>query len=36
MSNPNKPNNLMTALILVLIALGFFIAVFIKRAWFVS
>jgi hypothetical protein len=36
MSNPNKPSNLRTALILVLVALGFFIAVFVKRAWFVS
>lgn len=36
MTNPNKPNNLRTALILVLVALGFFIAVFVKRAWFVS
>jgi hypothetical protein len=36
MSNPNKPNNLRTALILALIALGFFVAVFIKRAWFIS
>jgi hypothetical protein len=36
MSNPNKPNNLRTALILALIALGFFVAVLIKRAWFVS
>jgi hypothetical protein len=36
MSNPNKQNNIRTALILVLVALGFFIAVFVKRAWFVS
>ena len=36
MSNPNKQNNIRTALIRALIALGFFIAVFVKRAWFVS
>jgi hypothetical protein len=36
MSNPNKQNNIRTALILALIALGFFIAVLVKRAWFVS
>jgi hypothetical protein len=34
MSNPNKPNNVRTALILALVALGFFIALFIKRTWF--
>jgi hypothetical protein len=34
MSKQNKPNNLRTALILALIALGFFVGVFIKRIWF--
>lgn len=32
MSQPNKPNNLKTALILAGVALFFFIAVFIKRS----
>jgi len=34
MSKQNKPNNLRTALILALIALGFFVGVFVKRIWF--
>jgi len=34
MPKQNKPNNVRTALILVLIALGFFAGVFIKRIWF--
>ncbi len=34
MQDPKKPNNLRTALILVSIALVFFIGLFIKRIWF--
>jgi hypothetical protein len=34
MSDRNKSANLRTALILALIAAGFFIAVFVKRIWF--
>jgi len=34
MSKQQKPNNLRTALILALIALGFFIGLFVKRLWF--
>jgi hypothetical protein len=34
MSDQNKPDNFRTALILALIAAGFFIAVFVKRIWF--
>ncbi|HYD78735.1 MAG TPA: cytochrome oxidase small assembly protein [Paucimonas sp.] len=33
MSEPNKPNNVKTALILATIALIFFIGVFAKRLW---
>jgi hypothetical protein len=33
MSDPKKPNNLKTALILFSIALVFFAGIFIKRAW---
>jgi hypothetical protein len=34
MTEPKKPNNLRTALILASIAAAFFIGVFIKRIWF--
>jgi hypothetical protein len=34
MSKPNKPNNLRTAVILGVIAIGFFIGLFVKRIWF--
>jgi len=34
MPDPNKPNNLKTALILATIALVFFVGLFVKRAWF--
>jgi hypothetical protein len=34
MTQPNKPNNLRTALILAVIAAGFFIGLFVKRIWF--
>ncbi|WP_235953612.1 cytochrome oxidase small assembly protein [Noviherbaspirillum galbum] len=33
MSEPKKPNNLRTALILLSVALMFFIGIFIKRAF---
>ncbi|WGG49645.1 MULTISPECIES: cytochrome oxidase small assembly protein [Rugamonas] len=33
MSQPNKPNNLKTGLILASLALVFFLSVFIKRIW---
>ena len=33
MSQPNKPNNLKTGLILASVALVFFLSVFIKRIW---
>ncbi|WP_211097221.1 cytochrome oxidase small assembly protein [Noviherbaspirillum sp.] len=33
MSDPRKPNNVRTALILASIALMFFVGVFIKRIW---
>lgn len=33
MSEPNKPNNLKTALIFAGVALFFFVAVFVKRIW---
>jgi hypothetical protein len=33
MSDPKKPNNLKTALILLSIALVFFAGIFIKRTW---
>ncbi|HJV81582.1 cytochrome oxidase small assembly protein [Noviherbaspirillum sp.] len=33
MSDPRKPNNIRTALILASIALMFFVGVFIKRIW---
>jgi hypothetical protein len=33
MSEPKKPNNLKTALILATIALVFFAGVFVKRLW---
>jgi hypothetical protein len=34
MTERNKPDNLKTALILALIAAGFFVAVFVRRIWF--
>jgi hypothetical protein len=34
MPNQQKPNNLRTALILAVIAAGFFIGLFVKRLWF--
>lgn len=34
MPDPNKPNNLKTALILASVALVFFIGLFVKRVWF--
>ena len=34
MSDPKKPNNLRTGLILASLALVFFLAVFVKRIWF--
>jgi len=34
MSKQNKPNNLRTALLLGLLALGFFLGLFVKRIWF--
>nr|WP_314624654.1 cytochrome oxidase small assembly protein [uncultured Noviherbaspirillum sp.] len=34
MTKQQKPNNLRTALILGLVALGFFIGLFVKRLWF--
>ncbi|MGV3654193.1 MAG: cytochrome oxidase small assembly protein [Noviherbaspirillum sp.] len=34
MANDKKPGNLRTALILLSIALAFFIGIFIKRIWF--
>jgi hypothetical protein len=34
MSNRNKPDNLRTALVLALVAAGFFVAIFVKRIWF--
>ncbi|WP_334187028.1 cytochrome oxidase small assembly protein [Noviherbaspirillum sp.] len=34
MPDPNKPNNLKTALILASLALAFFIGLFVKRFWF--
>jgi hypothetical protein len=34
MAHPNKPDNRKTAWILALVALIFFIGVFIKRLWF--
>lgn len=34
MTKQNKPSNLRTALILGVIALGFFIGLFVKRIWF--
>ena len=33
MTEPKKPNNLKTALIVASIALMFFIGIFVKRAW---
>ncbi|MES2074789.1 MAG: cytochrome oxidase small assembly protein [Pseudomonadota bacterium] len=33
MSQPNKPNNLKTGLILASVALVFFLSVFVKRIW---
>jgi hypothetical protein len=33
MTDRKKPNNLRTALLLALVALGFFVAVFINRLW---
>ncbi|MFC3375160.1 cytochrome oxidase small assembly protein [Rugamonas sp. CCM 8940] len=33
MSQPNKPNNLKTGLILASLALVFFLSVFVKRIW---
>jgi hypothetical protein len=33
MTAPKKPNNVRTALILVSIALAFFIGLFVKRIW---
>jgi hypothetical protein len=33
MSEPQKPNNLRTALILATVALAFFVGVFVKRLW---
>lgn len=34
MSNRNKPDNFRTALVLALVAAGFFVAIFVKRIWF--
>jgi len=34
MPKQNKPNNLRTALLLGLLALGFFVGLFVKRIWF--
>ncbi|MET3132395.1 hypothetical protein AAKU55_002667 [Oxalobacteraceae bacterium GrIS 1.11] len=34
MSDPKKPNNLKTGLILASVALVFFISVFVKHIWF--
>ena len=34
MTQPNKPNNVRTALILATIALAFFVGVFVKRMYF--
>lgn len=34
MADDNKPSNLKTALILLSVALVFFIGVFVKRIWF--
>jgi hypothetical protein len=34
MSEPKKPDNKKTALILAVLALTFFVAVFVKRIWF--
>lgn len=34
MPKQHKPNNLRTALILALVAAGFFIGLFVKRLWF--
>ena len=34
MTKENKPNNIRTALILGVIAVGFFIGLFVKRIWF--
>ena len=34
MGEPNKPNNLKTALLLAAVALFFFVMVFVKRIWF--
>ena len=34
MSEPQKPNNLKTGLILAGVALAFFLSVYIKRIWF--
>jgi len=34
MTEPQKPNNLKTALILASIALAFFVGLFVKRVWF--
>jgi hypothetical protein len=34
MSEPRKPNNLKTALMLAAVALFFFVMVFVKHIWF--
>ncbi|WP_228124607.1 cytochrome oxidase small assembly protein [Glaciimonas soli] len=34
MSDPKKPNNLRTALLLASIALAFFVGIFVNRLWF--
>jgi hypothetical protein len=34
MSNPKKPNNVRTGLLVGLLALSFFIAIFVKMLWF--
>jgi hypothetical protein len=33
MTNPRKPNNVRTALVLAALALFFFVMVFVKRIW---
>jgi hypothetical protein len=33
MTNPRKPNNVRTALIIAALALFFFVMVFVKRIW---
>lgn len=33
MSNPKKPNNLKTGLLLAGVALAFFLSIYVKRLW---